>query len=67
MNSDPVDVHAIRRNFAFPALDRIVTNNAASAPPPRELLARLARYPIRHQGDTLSQPVTGRRTARTAQ
>ena len=30
MKSDPVDVRAIRRHFAFPELGRIVTNNAAS-------------------------------------
>jgi cysteine desulfurase / selenocysteine lyase len=34
-----VDVDAIRKHFAFPKLDRIVTNNAASTQPPRELLA----------------------------
>ena len=39
MNSDPVDVRAIRGHFAFPGLGRIVTNNAASTQPPRELLA----------------------------
>ena len=37
--SAPVDVQAIRRHFAFPRLGRIVTNNAASTQPPRELLA----------------------------
>ena len=36
---DPVDVAAIRRHFAFPAARRVVTNNAASTQPPRELLA----------------------------
>jgi len=39
MTPDPVDVRAIRRHFAFPALGRIVTNNAASTQPARELLA----------------------------
>ena len=34
----PLDVHAIRRHFAFPELSRVVTNNAASTQPPRELL-----------------------------
>jgi cysteine desulfurase/selenocysteine lyase len=32
-------VQAIREHFAFPRLGRIVTNNAASTQPPRELLA----------------------------
>ena len=36
---DPVDVAAIRRHFEFPAARRVVTNNAASTQPPRELLA----------------------------
>jgi cysteine desulfurase/selenocysteine lyase len=33
-----LDVEAIRRHFRFPELGRIVTNNAASTQPPRELL-----------------------------
>jgi cysteine desulfurase/selenocysteine lyase len=36
---DPLDVQAIRKHFAFPEHGRIVTNNAASTQPPRELLA----------------------------
>ena len=35
----PLDVQAIRQHFSFPQLGRIVTNNAASTQPPRELLA----------------------------
>ena len=34
-----LDVQAVRRHFMFPELGRIVTNNAASTQPPRELLA----------------------------
>jgi cysteine desulfurase/selenocysteine lyase len=34
-----VDARAVREHFAFPALGRIVTNNAASTQPPAELLA----------------------------
>jgi cysteine desulfurase / selenocysteine lyase len=34
----PLDVQAIRDHFTFPQLGRIVTNNAASTQPPRELL-----------------------------
>jgi cysteine desulfurase / selenocysteine lyase len=34
-----LDVEAVRRHFAFPALGRVVTNNAASTQPPRELTA----------------------------
>jgi len=38
VNPGPLDVHAIRNHFAFPELCRIVTNNAASTQPPRELV-----------------------------
>ena len=34
-----VDVQSVRKHFAFPQSGRIVTNNAASTQPPRELLA----------------------------
>ena len=33
-----LDVHGIREHFDFPATGRVVTNNAASTQPPRELL-----------------------------
>src|SRR4249920_4195846 len=36
---DPIDIRAVRRHFAFPRHGRVVTNNAASTQPPRELLA----------------------------
>ncbi|HEY2239649.1 MAG TPA: aminotransferase class V-fold PLP-dependent enzyme [Streptosporangiaceae bacterium] len=36
---EPLDVPAIRSHFAFPDLGRVVTNNAASTQPPRELVA----------------------------
>ena len=39
MDAGTLDVAAIRQHFAFPATGRIVTNNAASTQPPRELLA----------------------------
>ena len=39
MGADLVDVEAIRGHFTFPKSGRIVTNNAASTQPPRELLA----------------------------
>ena len=38
MHADPLDVRAIRGHFVFPQLGRVVTNNAASTQPPRELL-----------------------------
>ena len=62
MNSDPVDVHAIRRHFAFRALGRIVTNNAASTQPPRELLALYVslapRYENVHRGQSSASLAT---------
>jgi cysteine desulfurase/selenocysteine lyase len=36
--SAPLDIRAIREHFLFPEAGRIVTNNAASTQPPRELL-----------------------------
>jgi cysteine desulfurase / selenocysteine lyase len=39
MSPDPLDVNAIRAHFTFPERGRIVTNNAASTQPPRELVA----------------------------
>ena len=35
----PLDMQAIRGHFTFPELGRVVTNNAASTQPPRELVA----------------------------
>jgi cysteine desulfurase / selenocysteine lyase len=35
----PLDAQAIRGHFTFPGRGRIVTNNAASTQPPRELVA----------------------------
>jgi len=60
---DQVDVRAIRRHFAFPELGRIVTNNAASTQPPRELLALYQSlapgYENVHRGQsTASQQMT---------
>src|SRR5579859_7573855 len=37
--STPLDVEAVRAHFTFPARGRVVTNNAASTQPPRELVA----------------------------
>jgi hypothetical protein len=39
MIADQVDIRAIRGHFTFPERGRIVTNNAASTQPPRELVA----------------------------
>ena len=59
------DVEAIREHFLFPATGRIVTNNAASTQPPRELLdlhAALApQYESVHRGQSDASQITTRR------
>ena len=61
----PVDVRAIRGHFTFPQAGRIVTNNAASTQPPRELLALQASlapgYENVHRGQSAaSRQMTAR-------
>src|SRR5258707_288564 len=62
MNSDQVDVRAVRRHFAFPNVGRIVTNNAASTQPPEELLALYAAlgpgYENVHRGQSSASQAT---------
>jgi cysteine desulfurase/selenocysteine lyase len=65
MNHTAWDVQAIRKHFVFPEYGRVVTNNAASTQPPRELLQmhhRLApAYDNVHRGQSdASQITTGR-------
>ena len=53
-----LDVDRVRSHFDFPDLGRIVTNNAASTQPPRELAALLVRltkgYENVHRGQSLA-------------
>ena len=63
MSALPIDVEAVRSHFLFPATGRLVTNNAASTQPPRELIAlydELAPvYDNVHRGQsTASQQMT---------
>jgi cysteine desulfurase/selenocysteine lyase len=63
VSTGPLDVQAIRDHFTFPGLGRIVTNNAASTQPPRELLGLYASlspgYENVHRGQsTASQQMT---------
>jgi cysteine desulfurase/selenocysteine lyase len=44
-----LDVAAVRAHFAFPVLGRIVTNNAASTQPPRELLSLYRSLTLRYE------------------
>ncbi len=60
-----LDVRAIRRHFLFPRAGRVVTNNAASTQPPRELLelfdAMAPDYENVHRGQsTASMRTTAR-------
>jgi cysteine desulfurase/selenocysteine lyase len=52
----PWDVDAVRRHFLFPHTGRIVTNNAASTQPPRELLELIGelapQYESVHRGQS---------------
>jgi cysteine desulfurase/selenocysteine lyase len=64
MSPGPLDVQAVRSHFTFPGLGRIVTNNAASTQPPRELLALYASlgpgYENVHRGQSsASRAMTG--------
>src|SRR6266481_2907721 len=65
MRANPLDVRAVRKHFDFPRLGRVVTNNAASTQPPRELLALYQSlapgYENVHRGQsTASQQMTAR-------
>jgi cysteine desulfurase/selenocysteine lyase len=65
MNSNARDVQAIRRHFVFPQAGRVITNNAASTQPPRELLtlyhALAYDYDNVHRGQSnASQRTTAR-------
>src|SRR5215472_10477519 len=64
LSAVPLDVRAIRGHFVFPQLGRVVTNNAASTQPPRELLELYASlgpgYENVHRGQSgASQAMTG--------
>ncbi len=65
MMSSPWDVQAIRKHFVFPGTGRIVTNNAASTQPARELLelhgALALQYENVHRGQSSASMCTTRR------
>jgi cysteine desulfurase / selenocysteine lyase len=65
MDAGPLDIRAIRGHFVFPERGRVVTNNAASTQPPRELLGLYRSlapgYENVHRGQsTASQAMTAR-------
>ena len=57
MTPDPLDVRDIRKHFVFPKCRRIVTNNAASTQPPRELLRCTSRSHPDMRTSTAGSPV----------
>lgn len=62
--SDAWDIEAIRSHFLFPQEDRVVTNNAASTQPPRELLelyrTLAPQYENVHRGQSEASQATTR-------
>ncbi len=58
---DVLDVRRIRRHFDFPRLGRVVTNNAASTQPPRELLDLLASLSAGYENVHRGQSAASRR------
>src|SRR5215475_10773954 len=61
-DSCSLDLEAIRKHFLFPARDRVVTNNAASTQPPRELVDLFqllaAEYENVHRGQSPASKTT---------
>src|SRR5262249_61752285 len=57
-----LDVEAVRSHFLFPGRGRVVTNNAASTQPPRELLELFqllaADYENVHRGQSRASKAT---------
>src|SRR5262245_23773415 len=58
----PIDVDAVRRHFVFPDAGRVVTNNAASTQPARELTALFdalaPQYENVHRGQSAASQTT---------
>ncbi|WP_433301542.1 aminotransferase class V-fold PLP-dependent enzyme [Actinoplanes sp. CA-030573] len=57
-----LDVERIRSHFDFPATGRVVTNNAASTQPPRELIELLGRLAPWYENVHRGQSAASRRT-----
>ncbi len=64
MNPSALDVKAIRRHFLFPQQRRIVTNNAASTQPPRELLGLYRSLAPQYENVHRGQSSASQRTTR---
>ncbi len=65
MTDEEWDVESVREHFLFPQTRRVVTNNAASTQPPRELLdlhsALALQYENVHRGQSTASQCTTRR------
>ena len=61
MSAGPLDVQAVRSHFMFPGLGRVVTNNAASTQPPRELVALYASMAPGYENVHRGSPAPRRR------
>jgi cysteine desulfurase/selenocysteine lyase len=57
-----LDVDRVRRHFDFPSAGRIVTNNAASTQPPRELLGLYRRLAAGYENVHRGQSTASQRT-----
>jgi cysteine desulfurase/selenocysteine lyase len=58
----PIDVDRVRRHFLFPEAGRLVTNNAASTQPPRELLDLFHTLAPEYENVHRGQSTASRRT-----
>jgi len=56
------DIEAVRRHFVFPRTGRVVTNNAASTQPPRELLVLMHELALDYENVHRGQSTASRRT-----
>src|SRR6476660_4551332 len=60
--ASPIEVERVRRHFLFPESRRVVTNNAASTQPPRELLdlfrSLAPDYENVHRGQSMASQQT---------
>jgi len=64
MMPDGWDIGAVRAHFVFPQTGRIVTNNAASTQPPRELLELYGSLALQYENVHRGQSDASRRTTR---
>ena len=64
MQTTTLDVARVRSHFDFPATGRVVTNNAATTQPPRELTQLLAHLAPSYEGVHRGQSMASQHTTR---